>query len=94
MHINRIVPFLFDPKRKDTQKVTLQDVDEFHIEMILSHNGRLTNKRNLEFKVIWSGFDETFDTWELCKNLRNVDKLHDYLSLVGLNKEISNEHQK
>ena len=94
VHINRIVPFLFDPLRTDPQKVAKHDVDEFHIEMILSHRGRFTNKRNLEFKVRWSGFDASFDTWEPWKNLRNVDTLHDYLSLIGLNNEIPKEHQK
>ena len=72
----------------DPQKVVTHDVDEFHIETILSHRGRFTSKRNLEFKVRWSGFDESFDTWEPWKNLRNVDKLHDCLSLIGLNNEI------
>ena len=76
VHINRIEPFLFDPLRTDPQKVTTHDVDEFNIEMILSQRGRLTNKRNLEFKVRWSGFDESFDTWEPWENLKNVDKLH------------------
>ena len=78
--------FLFDPLRTDPQKVATHDVDEFHIEMILSHRGR--------FKVRWSGLDASFDTWEPWKNLRNVDKLHDYLSLIGLNNEIPKEHQK
>ena len=48
----------------------------------------------MEFKVRWSEFDALFDTCELWKNLRNVDKLHDYLSLIGLNNEIPKGHQK
>ena len=37
VRINRIVPFLFDPLRMDPQTVTTHDVDEFHVEMILSY---------------------------------------------------------
>jgi hypothetical protein len=87
------VPFLYDPKRTNTLKVATHDVDEFHIEMILSHRGRFTNKRDLEFKVRWTGFDETFDTWEPWKNLRDVSQLHDYLRLIKLPQEIPKNHK-
>jgi Chromo (CHRromatin Organisation MOdifier) domain len=93
VHINRIVPFLFDPKRTDPQKVASHDTDEFHIEMVLSHRGRFTNKRELEFKIRWSGYDESYDTWEPWKNLRDVDKLHDYLRLINLPNEIPKNHR-
>jgi len=93
VHINRIVPFVFDPNRTDPQKVASHDVDEFHVEMILSHRGRFTNKRDLEFKVRWTGFDETFDTWEPWKNLRDVTQLHDYLRLINLPNEIPKAHR-
>jgi transposase InsO family protein len=93
VHINRLVPFLFDPKRTDPKKVAIHDADEFHIEMILSHRGRFTNKRQLEFKVRWTGFDETFDTWEPWKHLRDVTQLHDYLRLIKLPEQIPKNHQ-
>jgi transposase InsO family protein len=93
VHINRLVPFLFDPSRTNLQKVAAHDVDEFHIEMILSHRGRFTNKTKLEFKVRWSGFDETYDTWEPWKNLRDVEQLHDYLRLINLPNEIPKGHR-
>jgi len=92
VHINRLVPFLFDPDRTDPQKVAAHDVDEFHIEMILSHRGRFSNKRSLEFKVKWTGFDETYNTWEPWKELKNVEQLHDYLRLLNLEKEIPKGH--
>jgi transposase InsO family protein len=93
VHINRIVPFLFDPKKTDPQKVAAHDADEFHIEMITSHRGRFSNKRNLEFKVKWTGFDESYDTWEPWKNLKDVEQLHDYLRLLNLAHEIPRDHQ-
>jgi transposase InsO family protein len=93
VHINRLVPFLFEPDRTNLQKIAAHDVDEFHIEMILSHRGRFTNKRKLEFKVRWSGFDETYDTWEPWKNLSSVEQLHDYLRLINLPHEIPKSHR-
>lgn len=90
LHINRIVHFLFDPNKIDPQKVATHDVDEFHIEMILSHRGRFTNKRELEFKIRWSGFD----TWEPWKNLKDVEQLHTYLKLINLSHEIPKGHKK
>jgi hypothetical protein len=93
VHINRLVPFIFDPKRTDPQKVATHDVDEFYIEMILSHRGRFTNKRELEFKVRWAGFDDSYDTWEPWKNLKDTEQLHDYLRLINLPNEIPKGHR-
>jgi hypothetical protein len=84
---------LFDPKKTDPQKVAAHDADEFHIEMILSHRGRFSNKRDLEFKVRWTGFDETYDTWEPWKSLKDVEQLHDYLRLIKLAHEIPKAHK-
>ena len=43
VHINRLVSIIFDPKRDSPQSVITRDIDEFHIEMILSHKGRSTS---------------------------------------------------
>ena len=45
IRMNRLVRFIFNPERVSPQSVAARDVDEFHIEMILSHSGRFTNKR-------------------------------------------------
>jgi hypothetical protein len=90
VHINRLVPFIFDPTKTNPQLVAARDSNEYHIEMITSHRGRFTNKRKLEFKVHWAGYDETYDTWEPWKNLKETDKLHEYLRLINLPNEIPN----
>ena len=59
VHINQLVPFIFDPQKVNPQAVAARDVDEFYTEMIFSHRGRFTNKRSLEFKVRWVGYDKT-----------------------------------
>jgi len=33
----------------------------------------------MEFLVGWAGYDESSYTWEPCKALMHVDKLHEYL---------------
>ena len=35
--MNWLEKFIFDPERVNPQSVAARDVDEFHIEMILSH---------------------------------------------------------
>ena len=83
----------FDPERVNPQSVALSDVDEFYIKMILSYRGHFTYKRSLELNVRWVGYDEAYDTWEPWKNLRNTDKLHDYLSLINFPNKIPIEHR-
>ena len=92
MHINRLVPFIFDPENVNPQAVAARDVDEFHIEIIISHRGGFTNKRSLEFKVRWVCYDETNDTWEPWKTMRNTDKLHGYLRLINIPNETPKEY--
>ena len=87
-----MVPFIFDTERVNSQSIAARDVDEFHIEIIMSHRGPFTNKKALEFKVNWSDYDASYDTWEPCKNLRNTEKLHEYLRLINLPNEIPSEH--
>ena len=93
VHINRLVPFLFDPERVNPQSVAARDVDEFHIEKIMSHRGPFINKKALQFKVNWSGYDSLYDTWEPWKNQRNTEKLHEYRRLINLPNEIPLEHR-
>ncbi len=45
-------------------------------------------RHTLAFHVKWRGFDESFDSWEPWKNLRETEMLHRYLILHGLQKMI------
>jgi hypothetical protein len=42
----------------------------------------------LAFHVKWRGFDESFNSWEVWKNLRETEIIHRYLILHGLQKLI------
>ena len=52
---------------------SLRDRDEFYVEKILAHNGDVGRLKTLAFHVKWRGFDESFNSWEPWKNLREID---------------------
>ena len=54
-NIHRFNPFYFDPDKVNPQEVAAHDDEEFIVESILSHQGDLTKKASLMFKVRWLG---------------------------------------
>ena len=83
-HVTRLREFRYDPR-----DVALRDVEEYYVEQILAHSGNPTQLKSLQFHVNkWRGFDESFNTWEPWKNLRETEKLHRYLISKGLQKLI------
>jgi hypothetical protein len=85
--IHLLRPYYHDPARTDPTKEALKDyVDQYIVERIISHKGRLARKRELTFQVKWLGFEEiTEEPWE---TLRDNAVLHVYLRLQGLEKWI------
>jgi hypothetical protein len=51
-------------------------------------------KTEWSFKVRWSGYDESFDEWLDWNEIKNVDKLHDYLRKNNLGQYIPRTQQK
>jgi transposase InsO family protein len=88
VNIHRIHPFYFDKDRINPLEVAAHDEEEFIVEAILGHEGSFSDKNSLRFKVRWLGFGPEYDTKEPWKNLRNVDKLHEYLRAQGQEKMI------
>ena len=76
-------PFLFDPNVVDPRVVARDSVDEFDIDSILAHKGDIRKnkyiKSSLEFLVHWTGYDNTYDTWEPWSELRDTEQLRQYL---------------
>ena len=54
----------------------------------MAHRGDVGRLKTLAFHVKWRGFDESFNSWEPWKNLRETEMLHRYLILHGLQKLI------
>jgi hypothetical protein len=78
-HISDIKPFIFDPLRTDPIDIARRDYLEFFVEKILEMKGDGKRVKTFSFLVRWLGYDETHDSWEPWKNVRDTDKVHDYL---------------
>ena len=86
--IHRLHPFNYDEANFDPKEVAGRDLQEYKVEKILNHEGNEQLKSSLTFLVRWNGYDSSFDTWESWKNLRLVDRLHDYLREHGMERHI------
>ena len=87
-HVTRLREFRYDDRFVDPRDVALRDVEEYYVERILAHTGNPTKLKTLQFHVKWRGFDESYNTWEPWKNLRETERLHLYLISKGLQKLI------
>jgi hypothetical protein len=87
-HISTIAPFRENASIMDPKDVALRDTDEFYIDHIITHDGDLTKKSTLLFKIRWRGYTEAEDTWEKWSGLSSTDALHDYLRRIGKEKLI------
>jgi hypothetical protein len=88
VNIKRLSPFYFDENRVDPQEVAAHDNEEFIIDSIIGHEGSFTKKKSLKFHVRWVGYAPEYDTMEPWSNVRNVDKLHEYLRSIGQSQHI------
>ena len=87
-HVTRLREFSYDERYVDPRDIALRDREEFFVEKILAHRGDVGRLKTLTFHVKWRGFDESFNSWEPWKNLRETEMLHRYLILHGLQKLI------
>ena len=92
-HIHNLRPFNYDPARTSPLVVAQHNEQEFVVESIQSHRGDRTRRSTMEFKVRWSGFGESCDTWEPYKALLHVDKLHEYLRTNRMKTLIPGDHK-
>ena len=70
---------MFNPIRTNPSDVARKDYLEFFIESIISHNDQINRLSSLKFKVKWLGYDESHNSFEPGKNLRDTEVLHLYL---------------
>jgi hypothetical protein len=81
VHVSRIRPFLHDTAAtlEQMRDIAIRDHHEYLVDSVLEHTGNPKRKSEMSFKVRWTGYSEEHDSWEPWKNLRLVDKLHEYL---------------
>jgi hypothetical protein len=52
---------------------------ESFVEKVLDMTGDPKKVTILKFLIKWLGYDDTYNTWELWKEVRDVEILHTYL---------------
>jgi len=92
-HISNLRPFNFDSSRTDPKEVAMHDQQEFVLHRVIGHKGDKTRRKTMEFLVQWEGFGPESDSWEPYANLRDTEKLIDYLNLNGLKALIPQRHK-
>ena len=82
-HVTRLREFCYYERYVDPRDIALRDREEFFVEKILAHRGDVCRLKTLAFHIKWRGFDESFNSWEPWKNLRETEMLHRYLTLCS-----------
>jgi hypothetical protein len=76
-------PYHFDPTRTNPQDMAMKDHQgEFYVERIVGHTGKFTKPSGLRFSVKWLLYPE-IEHGQLWKDLKNVDKMAEYLTEIG-----------
>jgi hypothetical protein len=90
--IYQLHPFSYDAAEYDPKEIAARGNEEFVVAKILAHEGDPKYKTSMKFLVHWEGYDDPSEhTWESYKNIRLVDKLHDYLKTHNMKNLIPRE---
>ena len=90
-HAKHLRQFKFNPSTTDPTDVARRDYVEFFIEKILNHKGTPSRNSSMEYLVKWTGYADSYNSWEPHANLRKSELLHDYLRSKKLLKLIPKE---
>jgi len=85
-HASDIKTFMFDPLLLDPIDIARRDYLEFFVQDVLEMKGDPSRVTTLHFLIKWLGYDDTYNTWEPWKNVRDVERLHQYLREHNLSK--------
>jgi transposase InsO family protein len=87
-HASDMKPFVFNPLQTDPLDIARRDYLEFFVEKVLDMTGDPKKVTTLKVLIKWLGYDDTFNSWEPWKNVRDVALLHTYLRTNNLSKLI------
>ena len=87
-HVSDMKQFVFDPLHTDPMDIARRDYLEFFVEKVLDMTGDPKKVTTLKFLIKWLGYDDTYNTWEPWKEVRDVEILHTYLRANDLHKII------
>jgi hypothetical protein len=81
-------PFIFNPLQVNPLDIARRDYLEFFVEKGLDMTGDPKRVTTLRLLTKWLGYDDTNNTWEPYKEVRDVEILHTYLRTNNLSKII------
>ena len=87
-HASDMKPFHFDPLLVNPLDIARRDYLEFFVETILEMTGNPKRCTDLQFLVKWVGYDDSYNSYEPWKNLRDLSVLHEYLTSNNLTRLI------
>jgi len=87
-HISRLKQFYFNPNLIDPVVIANTDVLEYTIDHVVRHNGEFKKMNDMEFLIRWSGYDETYDSWEPWSKIKDMSPTHEYLRSIGQQSKI------
>ena len=76
--------FVFDPLHTDPLDLARRDYLKFFVENVLDMMGDAKRLTTLQFLIEWLEYDDTHNTWEPCKGVRDFEILHTYLRTTNL----------
>jgi hypothetical protein len=92
-HIQHLKPFYYDPSNFNPLIIAAKDNNEFIVDKIIDH--AFDEDGIPLWRVHWSGYDESEDTWEPLENLQHVDQFHIYCqSIPSLHKYLPSTIRK
>ena len=85
-HASDMKPFNFTPLTTNPMDIARKYYLEFFIERILGMTVDIKRVQTLQFEIKWLGYDDSYNSWEPWKNIRDVAVVHDYLRTNNLGK--------
>jgi hypothetical protein len=80
IHIKELRQFVHEGNEQALYSVALRDhQDRYFIDEVTDYHGSLDHRRDLKFKVHWTGYDAAADSWVPYSELRDTAALHKYL---------------
>jgi len=69
---SRLRPFIVAPGT-DPKQIAAADLGESEVKEILQHRGTAKKRLEMEFEVLWSDGDTSWEAWETVKKLEPLD---------------------